>query len=264
MPDVEGGPPESLNDETADLWLGGSLRLYQPPRGAHRAGTDAVLLAGLFAPPPEAVICDIGAGTGAVGLAAARRTPGTRLILVERDPDLVDRARRNAALNDLSGRTTIVQADVLAPGAARRAAGLVPDLADIVLTNPPFFERGTYRASPVRGKADAHGFAVGDLASWLRTCVDILRPKGRLGLIHRADALPACLDALRSRFGAIAVRPVHARADEPAIRILLTARKGSRAPFVLRPALILHDASGRFTPDAEALHAGRGWIDPSP
>lgn len=264
MPEAEGEPPESENGERADLWLGGSLRLYQPPRGAHRAGTDAVLLASLFAPPPDAVICDVGAGTGAVGLAAARRAPGARLVLVERDPDLAARARRNAALNDLAERTTILVADVLAPGAARRAAGLVPDLADIVLTNPPFFERETYRASPVAGKADAHGFAEGGLTSWLRTCVDILRPKGRLGLIHRADALPACLDALRGRFGAVAVRPVHARADEPAIRILVTARKGSRAPFVLRPALILHEASSRFTPAAEALHAGRGWIDPLP
>ncbi|MFD0938753.1 methyltransferase, partial [Methylobacterium trifolii] len=33
-----------------DGFLGGRLRLIQPPRGAHRAGTDAVFLARLVAP----------------------------------------------------------------------------------------------------------------------------------------------------------------------------------------------------------------------
>lgn len=252
--------PDRADEPEPDLWLGGTLRLRQAPRGAHRAGTDAVLLACLVAPETGAVICDVGAGTGAVGLGCAMRAPGTRVVLVERDPDLATLASENAALNGLSERTAIRIADVLAPGAMRRAAGLEANGADLVLTNPPFFEQGRYRASPVAGKADAHGFAEGGLEAWLRACVDLLKPNGRLGLIHRADALPACLDALRGRFGGIAVRPVQPRADAPAIRILITARKGSRAPFALLPALVLHEAGGGFTRQAAALHAGRAWI----
>jgi tRNA1(Val) A37 N6-methylase TrmN6 len=248
--------PESI----PDLWLGGRLRLHQPPRGAHRAGTDAVLLAGLIAPEPGAVVCDVGAASGAVGLAVALRSPGCRAVLVERDPALADFARRNAEENGLAARTTIIEADVLAPGTRRHAAGLAPGLADLVLTNPPFFEPGRHRSSPVAGKASAHDFVEGGLDAWLRTCVDLLRPQGRLGLIHRADHLPACLEALAGRFGGVSVRPVHANANQPAIRILVTAVKGSRAPFALLPPLDLHDERGRFTPVLAALSAGRGWI----
>ena len=107
------------------------------------------------------------------------------------------------------------------------------------------------------GKADAHAFAQGGLEPWLRTCVDLLKAHGRLGLVHRADALPACLAILRNRVGSIAVRPVQSRADRPAIRILVTGVKGSRGPFSLLPPLVLHDETGRFTPEAEALHRGR-------
>lgn len=259
MPDMAEAP-----NGTPDAWLGGTLRLHQPPRGAHRAGTDAVLLAGLLVPPGDSVVCDVGAGTGAVGLALARRVPTARVILAERDAELAETARRNADLNGLASRTTVLVADVLAGGADRHASGLVPDLADLVLTNPPFFEAGRYRASPVKGKASAHGFPQDGLCVWLRTCVDILRPHGRLGLIHRADALPACLDALKGRFGAVSVRPVQAKADQPAIRILITAVKGSRAPLTLLPPLILHDASGRFTPELAALNAGQAWIGAPP
>jgi len=243
-----------------DAWLGDSLRLRQPGRGAHRAGTDAVLLASLVRPEPGLTICDVGAATGAVGLAVALRAPDCRVVLVERDPDLASLARGNAALNGLEDRTVVIEADVLARGAARRTAGLVPDLTDLVLTNPPYFEAGRHRASPDSGKATAHTFAPGSLEGWLRTCVEILRPRGRLGMIHRADALPDCLDALRGRFGAITVRPIQPRAGTAAIRVLISAVKGSRAPFTLLPPLVLHDADGSFTPFAAALHAGLAWI----
>lgn len=240
----------------ADPWLGGRLRLRQPPRGAHRAGTDAVLLSRLLAPGPGALVCDLGSGPGAVGLAVASLHPGCRVVLVENDAGFADLARANAALNGLAGRVLILEADILAGGAARHAAGLVPAMADIVLTNPPFFDRARHRPSPIAERRVAHSFGGDDLDTWMRTGVDVLKDGGRLGLIHRADALHPCLDALRNRFGDLAIRPVHARADRPAIRILITATKGSRGPTDLLPPLVLQTADGRFTTDVEALHRG--------
>ncbi len=242
-----------------DLFLGGRLRLRQPARGAHRAGTDAVLLARWLAPRPSETIYDLGAATGAVGLAVARLADDCRVVLVEREAALVALARENARENGLDDRVRVVEADLLAPGAQRRAAGLLPATADAVLTNPPFFEAGGHRPSPVPEKASAHTFAEGGLDGWLRTCADLLCPGGRLGLIHRADALPACLEALHGRFGDCAIRPVHARADRPAIRVLIAAVKGSRAPLRLLPPLVLQDEAGRFTPEAGALHRGEPW-----
>lgn len=128
-----------------DAFLGGRLRLRQPPRGAHRAGTDAVLLARLVVPAPGDTLYDLGASTGAVGLAAARMSEACRVVLVERDPDLAALALENASANGLAERVAVIAADVLAPGAQRRAAGLEAGCADIVLTNPPFFEAGGHR-----------------------------------------------------------------------------------------------------------------------
>ncbi len=171
----------------ADSFLGGRLRLHQPPRGAHRAGTDGVLLARLLAAEPGERLCDLGSGPGIVGLACAILRPGVSVTLVERDPALADLARANAALNGVAAK--VIEADVLAPGREREAAGLAPERFDCVLTNPPFFEEGRYRPSPDAAKASAHGFPVEGLDGWIRTCAGILRPGGRLGMIHRADAL---------------------------------------------------------------------------
>ncbi|MFH6783338.1 MULTISPECIES: tRNA1(Val) (adenine(37)-N6)-methyltransferase [Methylobacterium] len=243
-----------------ESWLGGRLSLRQPARGAHRAGTDAVLLAASAGAAGGESVCDLGAGTGAVGLAVAQACPEVRVALVERDPEAARLARLNAEENGLADRVRVVEADVTAPGRARRAAGLLPDSVDLLLTNPPFFEPGRHRASPVAARAAAHGFSEpGGLEAWLRTAADLLRPGGRLVLIHRADALPACLDAMAGRFGALQVVPVQPRAEATAIRVLVSGVRGSRAPFTLAPALVLHGPDGRFTPRVEAMHRGEGF-----
>ncbi len=38
------------------------------------------------------------------------------------------------------------------------------------------------------------------------------------------------------------------------MRVILRGRKGSKAPLALLPGLVLHEADGRFTPVAEAIH----------
>lgn len=239
-----------------DSLFGGRLRLFQPARGAHRAGTDAVLLAHLFEPPAGATLCDVGAGTGVVGLAYARRV-GARVTLVEREPGLAGLARCNVALNALPA-AAVVEADVLAPAAARLAAGLVPEAADFVVTNPPFLG-ADHRPSPNALRAAAHSLPEGGLAAWIRTCTWLLRPGGHFGLIHRADALPDCLAVLAGRFGDVAVRPVHARPGRPAIRILIRAVKGSRAGTSLLPPLILQNDDASPTPESASMHCGSSW-----
>ncbi len=60
------------------------------------------------------------------------------------------------------------------------------------------------------------------------------------------------------QFGALQVTPVQPRADAAAIRVLVAGMRGSRAPFTLAPALVLHGPDGRFTAEVEAMHRGEG------
>jgi len=131
---------------------------------------------------------------------------------------------------------------------------------DVVVTNPPFLEAGRSRASPDPRRAAAHELPEQGLEQWIGAAADLLRAKGRLALIHRADRLSACLRQLEQGFGAIVVKAVHSRAGEAAIRIILTAVKGSRAPLRIAPPLVLHGGDGRFTPEAQAVHGGNAPV----
>jgi tRNA1(Val) A37 N6-methylase TrmN6 len=237
-----------------DALLGGRVRLFQPRRG-HRAGTDAVLLAAAAGAKAGETIVDLGSASGAVGLMIAAREPGAKLVFVERDEAMVALCRRNIALNELDGRASAVAADVFAPRAERIAAGLAPEQADVVATNPPFFEGRGARPSPDPGRRAAHEMAGGTLEGWIETGADLLRPRGRLVMIHRADALGTCLVALSRRFGTIRVTPVQAKAGSDSVRVLLSAVKGGKAPLSLAPALVLHEADGRFTEAVAVMHA---------
>ena len=79
-------------------------------------------------------------------------------------------------------------------------------------------------------------------------------------MIQRADALPALLPAFAGRLGDLTLRPVHPRADAPAIRLLISGTKGSKAPLRLLPGLTLHEPDGSATPLAAAIQRGEATL----
>lgn len=253
----------SSPDIVTDAILGGRLRLRQMRRG-HRAGTDAVLLAAAATLAPGDVVIDVGAGVGTIGLALALRAQDLSGVLLEADPIMARLAVENCALNSVAGRIGVAVCDLFDP-AARRAAGVAEGSASLVVTNPPFYDHGKARPSIHPGKSRAYHLGADGLspghADWLRAALALLAPGGRFCLIHRPEALPALLSGAEGRLGAIRIRPVHARPEAEAIRILLSGVKASRAPLRLCSPLVLHGAGGAFTREVEALHRGEALIE---
>ncbi|RAI29062.1 methyltransferase, partial [Rhodoplanes elegans] len=88
---------------------------------------------------------------------------------------------------------------------------------------------------------------------WIDAAARLLRPGGTLSLIWPAAGLAPVLARLSEGFGGIAVLPLHGKEAQPAIRILVRATKGGRAPLALLPGLVLADAAGWPTAAAEAV-----------
>lgn len=242
-------------DLTEDAVLGGRLRLVQPKRG-HRVGHDAILLAAATPARAGEQVVDLGAGVGAAGLALAVRVEGANVTLVEIDPALAALAARNARQNGLAGRVRAVTLDVAAPPRAFASVGLSPESIMRAMMNPPFNDPARQRLSPDARRRLAHAAAPDVLARWVRTAARLLKPRGTLTLIWRADGLAEVLRALEGAFGGIAILPVHPKAGDPAIRILVRAVKASRAPLALLPGLALADRAGQPGGEAEAVLRG--------
>lgn len=239
-------PPPSRVATTEDAFLGDRLRILQPATG-YRAGVDAVFLAASVADPAGAVL-DCGAGVGTVGLCVAARCPGSRVTLVERQPALVDLARQNIILNKMEDRVSAVGGDLLLPASNPGAPALAAESFDVVLANPPFHDDAAGTRARDDLKHGSHAMDRSHLAGWLRYAARMTKPAGRVILIHKADALPLVFDAMKDRFGALTLTPIHPFAGKPAIRVIVSGTKGSRAPLTLRPPVVLHEAGGAFTP----------------
>jgi tRNA1(Val) A37 N6-methylase TrmN6 len=233
-----------------DAVLGGRLVMRQPVRG-HRFGHDAILLAAATAAVPGERVVELGAGVGAAGLALARRVGGAVVTLIEVDPALAALAGENAARNNLADRVRAICLDVAAPAAAFAAAGLAPASVDRVLMNPPF--NAPQNPSPDHGRRLAHTALQETLGQWLGTAARLLRPSGVVTLIWRADGLGDVLGTLASGFGAISILPIHPKPNAAAIRVLVRAAKEQRAPLKLHHGLVLADADGKPTAQAEAV-----------
>jgi tRNA1(Val) A37 N6-methylase TrmN6 len=250
---------------TEDSVLGARLLLRQP-RGGHRVGHDAILLAAACPARAGDHVVDFGAGIGAAGLALATRVDGTTVTLVEVDRRLAAMAAANAQRNGLAARVRTAVLDVTAPARAFAAAGLAPESVACVLMNPPFNDAARHRASPDSQRRLAHAAPSGMLTAWVRAAARLLRPRGALSLIWRADGLAEVLRVLDRGFGGVLVLPVHPKPRASAIRVLVCATKASREPLSLWPGLVLTDGAGNPSESAESVLRGaaplplvKGW-----
>jgi tRNA1(Val) A37 N6-methylase TrmN6 len=250
-----GSGAELAGATTIDDFLGGRISLVQPLHG-HRAGSDAVLLQAAVPALTGERVLDAGAGVGTAGLCLLARVPELDVTAVEIDAELCALAASNALRNGFADQFMVIEADVTAPQKNLRAKGLLREGYDQLIANPPFHEQGTVRPAPHPGRAAAHVMGKGTHESWLRFLAAFAAPKARLTLIHRPEYLGMLLRQLEGRFGEIAIYPLFPKQGEPAVRIILQGRKGSKAAPSLLQGLILHEPDGRYTAQAEAVLRG--------
>lgn len=247
--------------DTLDAFHRGSFYLVQPKGQGHRAGMDAMLLAAMVDDADRAIkVADLGAGAGAAGLAVASRLSKAQVALFEYMPEMVGYAQRSIALAEnahLHGRVTVHQADVTARGSARSEFGLLDHHFDHVIMNPPYNDASD-RTTPDALKAVAHAMSDDLFEHWIKTAAAILKPGGQLSLIARPQSIAEIISACGKRFGGLEITLIHPRQGEDAVRMLVSAVKGSRARLAFRAPLYMHCLEGRaFSAQVDDFTNGR-------
>jgi len=239
--------PAPADDFTEDRLLGGRVVLRQPRQG-YRAAIDPVFLAAAVPAQAGDSVLDVGCGVGAAMLCLARRVEECRVAGIDTQRELVRLAGDNVLLNGVGGRVTVMSGDLLRP-----PPRLEPGSFAHAMANPPYLEAPSGTPPPDGGKAVAHVEGEADLAAWVKFALTMVRAKGSVTFIHRADRLDRLLAELCGRAGAIEFFPLWAGEGKPAKRVILRARKGVATPMRVLPGLVLHEADGRYTAAADAV-----------
>ena len=187
--------------------LGGAVRFSQPAQG-YRVAIDPVLLAAAVPAAAGDRVLDVGAGTGAASLCLAARVPDCRIVGVEIERALARIASHNVEQNGRAGQVEVITGNLDPPPPRLPGASF-----DHVMTNPPHLAPGDGPASPVSGRALAHHEGEVDLARWLAGCIRMIKPGGRLTLIHRADRLTEIFAALAGAIGDLVLFPLWPASD---------------------------------------------------
>lgn len=247
-----GGRP--VQHEEITPLVGTGLKIIQARRG-YRYAVDTLLVAHAADPKPGERILDLGAGTGAATLLLAAKAPACRIVGLEIQEAMADRARRAVRLNGCEGRVEIVTGDL------RRPAATLPRGAfDLVVSAPPYWPAGSGLLSRVPEAAAARHEILCTLEEVVAAAAYALAPRGRFWIIHRAARLTDLTAALEARgLHLTQLRPVHSRAEGPAAFVLVRAAPGGRARLTLLPPLVLYSGPGRaFSPALQAIHAAFG------
>jgi tRNA1Val (adenine37-N6)-methyltransferase len=248
------GAPGSIRsvqpaDTTEDALFAGALPLFQPTRG-YRVNVDALLLVAFASAGRVAKLAlDLGAGTGAVGLALHHVGAARRVVLLEREQDLAVLCARNL---DLTGATGSVERADLEAALPRSLA----QRADLVVANPPYHPAGSGRP---RRDPKSRRARSGALEPFVRAAARALAgPSARFCVVYPAHALAELLTtASAAALVPKRLRLVHAAKERPARVALVELRLARPGGLVVEPPLVEWSGPRRRSQALERILAGR-------
>ncbi len=261
VPPGAASPPEVPPEETLDA-LSGHFRIFQL-RAGHRFSTDDLLTAwyGTTWVPTAATVLDLGSGIGSVGMTAAWRLPGARVVTVEAQEHSVELARRSVAYNGLDHRCQIRCGDFRDPG-------LLGDdeRFDLVLGSPPYFPVGTGIEGDHPQKVACRFELRGEIADYARVAAAHLAAGGLFACVfleeQRTRVERAAADA---GLTIVRRRPVVFKEGDPPLIGLFAMTRSIDLPPDMRertwvePGLVIRAADGHVHPEYAAVKLAFGF-----
>lgn len=218
-------------DESIDEFMHGRLRLIQPRRG-YRFSIDAVLLAQFVTTKVGDMVVDLGTGCGIIPLLLLLTRHLSHVLGLEIQSDLAGQAFRNASLNGVAGKMSVVVADV-------RNAPLSPLSTDVVVCNPPYRQFATGRINPNPQKAIARHEILLGLDDILKTSKRILKIGGRMALIYPAVRVVDMMARMRSHgVEPKRIRFIHPSGESESKLVLVEGTAGGRRGIKVLPPLL--------------------------
>ncbi len=231
-----------------DEFLQNGVRLGQS-EDLFRLGTDAVLLADFARPEKGSAVCDLCAGTGAVGLLLLAADPSLTLTAVELQQAPCELLRRSAEQSGLSGRITVLQTDL------RRLESLPAGRFRHVVCNPPYYPVGSGFAADNAAVAIAKTELCCSLPEVAAAAKRLLQTGGSLWIVHKPERLSDLVCALREqRLEPKELRPVLPRPDAAPSLLLVRAVAGGKPGLKWLAPLVLAGADGRPTEEYQRIY----------
>lgn len=205
-------------------------------------GTDAVLLSRFAKMGKKDVLFDICSGTGAVGFFCHLNYNPKEIHFVEIDPVMTELSRKTAEYNGILEKCCFHCTDI--------ADFSIPNgmMADVITVNPPYFLENSGKVNRNENLKTARHTEQFSHSILFEKAYRLLRDKGKLFLIQRAQNLCEILTKLRAhRLEPKRLRLVYGAMNKDANLFMVEAVKNGGIWMDCLPPLMLYDENGEMT-----------------
>lgn len=228
--------------------------VLQQPKAGYRFTLDPLLLCDFSGACDERAIADLGTGSGVMALVLARMASQARVTGFEQDAGAAGLAAENARLNGLAERVTVLHEDVLHIRRHLPVSG-----CDLVVSNPPYRKQGKGRLNRHPGRLAARHETTATLADFLTAAKYLVKPGGRICLVHHPDRLSDLLVAAAElKLTVLRLRMVHGTPEAEAKVFLVELAKGrGHGALQVLPPLIVRSDGQNYTDEVRAILLGK-------
>ncbi len=231
-----------------DTFFNGKMKLMQHQNG-YRFSIDSVLLADFVKPGKEDRIVDLGTGCGIISLMLGYRYPGITITGIEVQEELAELAARNAEINGLNERISIILNDF-----KKISIDEVSGPVDIVISNPPYRKEKSGRVNPNHQQAIARHEIMSTIDDVVKAGSRLLGVGGKFAVIYPAERIADLVISLRT-YGIEPkrIQTVHSKPNDSARLILVSGVKGGGPGTTVMEPLFIYEPDGSYTKKALAM-----------
>lgn len=238
------------DERVDDLQLGGLCIIQNPAWFCF--GVDAVLLADFSKKSikKDNTVLDLCTGNGIVPILLSQKSLASHITGIEIQKPVAEMANRSIAMNDLENKVEIIEDDL--NNAVERFGKCS---FDNITCNPPYKEAtgGLKNSGDIVTAARHEIFCT--LQDVIRVSAQLLKPYGKLSMIHRPERLVEIICLMREeRIEPKRLRFVHPAADKTATMILIEGAKYGKPKLFLEPPLYVYGADGNYSDEIDKIY----------
>ena len=229
-----------MDNLSIDIVPGTKYKIYQD-RGKFSYGTDAIFLSNFT--KASGRVMDLGTGTGIIPLRLIDNKKIKKIYGVEIQESVAEMAKKSILLNNLEDKIEILNIDL------KQLHITFPKHSfDTVVSNPPYMKKG----GAVVNNKDNFAISRHEIHCSLEDIIEVsaylLKPLGKLFLVHRPDRLVDILYLIRQyKLEAKYIRFVQSKIDKKPNLLLIEAIKDAKPDLKYYDPLVIYNADGTYT-----------------
>ena len=230
------------NERIDDLEIN-NLKIIQKNDG-FCYGVDSVLLSD-FAKniKKESNVIDLGTGTGILGFLLIAKTKVNMVTGVEIQEEIADMASRSIAMNGLERKFNIINCNIKEIDSILKI-----DSYDAIITNPPYKKINSGKTNDNVIKLISRHEITADLSDFIKISFKMLKDKGTLYMVHRAERLVDILSDMRKyKMEPKRIRFVYSNKSCESKLVMIESVKNGKSYVKVEEPLYIYNDDGSYT-----------------